>query len=126
MLNPLNDMAKSVHQTALERGWWNNPYPTFGDIIALIHSEGSEALTEFRNGHGYTKTYWKHGDEERSVARDEEGNQGSPEGIPIEFADIIIRVLDACAAYGIDIDAAMAIKMEYNLTRPLRHGGKRI
>jgi hypothetical protein len=41
------------------------------------------------------------------------------------MADIIIRVLDACAAWGIDIEQAMALKMEYNINRPYRHGDKR-
>jgi NTP pyrophosphatase (non-canonical NTP hydrolase) len=47
-----------------------------------------------------------------------------PEGIPTELADIIIRVLDICANWGIDISAAIADKMAYNETRPYRHGGK--
>lgn len=47
-----------------------------------------------------------------------------PEGIPSELADIIIRVLDICAANGIDIAAAIADKMAFNETRPYRHGGK--
>lgn len=48
-----------------------------------------------------------------------------PEGIPSELADIIIRVLDICAAEGIDIAAAIADKMAFNETRPYRHGGKK-
>lgn len=55
------------------------------------------------------------------------GLQGSvkPEGIPTELADIIIRVLDVCAYLGIDIEDAIADKMNYNEHRPHRHGGKR-
>lgn len=48
-----------------------------------------------------------------------------PEGIPTELADIIIRVLDICGANNIDIQGALDEKMEYNMTRPYRHGGKR-
>lgn len=47
-----------------------------------------------------------------------------PEGVPTEMADIIIRVLDAACAYGIDIDKAIAEKVAYNRTRPYKHGGK--
>lgn len=47
------------------------------------------------------------------------------ESIPIELADVIIRVLDYCGYAGIDIDAAISQKHEYNKTRPYRHGGKK-
>lgn len=49
----------------------------------------------------------------------------SPEGIPTELADIIIRTLHIAAFFGIDIAAALADKMAYNETRPRRNGGKK-
>lgn len=49
----------------------------------------------------------------------------APVGVPSELADIIIRVLDLAAAYGIDIGKAVVSKMEYNKSRPEKHGGKR-
>ena len=49
-----------------------------------------------------------------------------PEGVAIELADCIIRILDYCGAQGIDVDEATRIKHEYNKSRPYRHGGKRI
>lgn len=81
------------------------------EVLALIHSEVSEALEEYRNGRLPTEVY--------------AGNNGKPEGIPIELADVIIRVLDYCGYAGIDIDAAISQKHEYNRTRPYRHGGKK-
>ena len=45
----LNRLAAEVHQNAVEHGWWDGP-PTFGDIIALCHSELSEALEAYRDG----------------------------------------------------------------------------
>lgn len=47
------------------------------------------------------------------------------EHIPTELADVIIRVLDYCGYAGIDIDAAISQKHEYNKSRPYRHGGKK-
>lgn len=41
-----------------------------------------------------------------------------------ELADIVIRVFDTSEALGIDIEAAVAAKHEYNMSRPIRHGGK--
>lgn len=49
-----------------------------------------------------------------------------PEGVPIELADVIIRVADMCGRYGIDLEAALRIKQVFNRTRPRKHGGKAI
>lgn len=48
-----------------------------------------------------------------------------PHGIPTELADIMIRVLDLFDAFGLDADEVVREKMNYNLTRKQRHGGKR-
>lgn len=51
--------------------------------------------------------------------------EDKPLGIAVELADCILRILDYCAAEGIDIDAILREKHEYNKTRPYRHGGKK-
>ena len=105
----LNKLAVEINQNAKDHGWWDNER-AFGEIIALIHSEASEALEEYRNGHGIKEIYY-------SVNK-------KPEGIPVELSDIIIRVLDLCGQYNIDIEKAIFKKMMYNRNRPYRHGGK--
>ena len=113
----MRGMQREVHALARAKGWHDhNDRVTFGDRIALIHSEASEALNEYRNGHDFTEIYY-HPDER---------GQDKPEGIPIELADIVIRVADACELYGIDLANAIAIKHAYNETREYRHGNKRL
>jgi NTP pyrophosphatase (non-canonical NTP hydrolase) len=45
--------------------------------------------------------------------------------VPVELADCLIRILDICAAYDIDIESVISVKMKYNAMREYRHGGKR-
>ena len=108
MSKSINELVREAHENAVRKGWWDDDR-RFGEIIALMHSELSEALEDFRNGKQAT-TVWYEGDK--------------PCGIPSELADVVIRVFDACGRYGIDLEAAITEKMAYNATRPQRHGGK--
>lgn len=86
-----NEVAKEIHKNAVAHGGWDETR-TFPEIVALIHSELSEALEEYRSNHGVTEVYQE---------------AGKPEGVPIELADAIIRILDYCGYARIDIDAAV-------------------
>jgi NTP pyrophosphatase (non-canonical NTP hydrolase) len=125
----INELVKEAHENAVKHGWWETER-SFGEQIALMHSELSEALEEFRNGHNTTEIYTKcKMNEIKAVGG---GGCGvckncpvnKPEGIPIELADCIIRIFDTCGKYGIDLENALKIKMEYNKNRPYKHGNK--
>lgn len=61
----VNEFAKEVHENAVAHGWWETAR-SFPEVAALIHSEVSEALEEWRDGnmakHEYNKgREYRHG-----------------------------------------------------------------
>lgn len=115
----LNELSDRVHQAAVDNGWYDQDNErSFPEHLCLFHSEISEALEEYRKGCGPTVTYYK------TDPIDGKPLSAKPEGIPTELADLLIRVLDTCGHYGIDIDHAVEMKLAYNATRGHRHGGK--
>ena len=58
--------------------------------------------------------------EKRSLIRIVRG----PEGVAVEMADCIIRILDWAGHNDVDMDAIIREKHEYNKSRPYRHGDK--
>ena len=121
MIN-IKEFVKEVHQNAKEHGWWDDER-SFGEIIALCHSELSEALEEFRNREPLMYFREINGFEVSDMS---EWRGEKPEGIATELADCIIRIFDYCGHVGIDIEEALRIKHEYNKTRPFKHGNKLI
>lgn len=139
MENNLTVLAKAIHANAVDHGWWDEER-SFGDIIALCHSELSEALEEYRanrpmvwyacNESNPSTGPCAPADEFDCLNYGKETEckyKGTkPEGIAVEMIDCIIRILDWCGRYDIDVDAILAQKHAYNKTRPYKHGGKRI
>ena len=106
----VNDLVSLTHQTAKDKGW-HDKARSVGEEIALMHSELSEALEEFRKGHLADSVYYSAGSEK-------------PEGVPVKLADCLIRIFDFCGKHQIDLEEILNIKLKYNETRSYRHGDK--
>lgn len=103
----LNELAKEINAINLNNGWevvrpqeWTTNKYKIPAILALIHSEASEALEAFR--------------------------KDDMENFAEELADVIIRCLDCAGGMGFDMDKVVDAKLEKNRGRGYKHGGKRI
>ena len=113
MAKTLRVRQDEIHENAVNHGWWDgvteeDKVKLIPEKILLVHAELSEAVEEFRNG--TIDTYI--------------GAGGKPEGLWVEMADAIIRILDLAGAFKVDLEHIIEVKHEYNKTRPHRHGGK--
>lgn len=104
----LNKFAQEVHENAVKHGWWDEPR-TFGEIVALCHSELSEALEEYRSGKPMAYFVERNG---FTVTEMRERRGEKAEGIAVEMADCIIRVLDYFGKEELDVDALMQEAMK--------------
>lgn len=136
-MTTLNGLAQDINDNAVAHGFWEAER-NFGEMVALMHSELSEALEEHRSGR--PAEWFQIGDQRVYRVKDRSGAdwttdpdglsddgtwtgvQAKPEGTAVELADCLIRILDTMHSLGVDIDGVVARKMAYNAARPYKHG----
>lgn len=99
-------LQNEAYETAKKSGFHEGER-NLAEMIALMHSELSEALEALRVGNPTS---------EKLPSRSH---------VEEEFADVVIRIMNMAAYCKYDIASAILDKMAYNKTRPFKHGGKK-
>ena len=111
----LNYLAEEIYQNNKEKGFWDNER-NVGEMLMLVTSELGEAMEAHRKGRfANLEAYEEFSENFEDAIKDT---------FEDEIADSVIRLLDMCGGLGIDIDAHVRLKLEYNKTRERLHGKK--
>lgn len=103
----IKEISKEIHDVNVSKGFWpEKPWDrNFGEALALVHAELSEALESHR---------------ENSM----DSHLPNRSGVEVELADACIRIFDMAYGYGYDLEGAIREKVDYNKLRPHKHGKK--
>jgi NTP pyrophosphatase (non-canonical NTP hydrolase) len=139
-MKTIKELQKEAHSIAKSKGFWDNTERVINFLkdcedelvdesmnniistkLALIHSEISEALEGLR----------KKNKEKFIIPSSLDMSDSSDKmffedyiknGVEDELADAVIRIFDICEWLGIDLENHVIMKMNYNKTRPYKHG----
>ena len=119
----INKLGEEIHKNNIEKGFYEKE-KNIGEMLALVHSEVSEALEADRKGR-YSETdvtkLNKIEDDEDFKTEFKTNIKGT---FDEELADIMIRVMDLANHKGIDLEQHIKVKMRFNSLREYKHGKK--
>jgi len=106
----LKDISKRCHGDAKKLGWYDSgKVKSDVESLMMVVTELAEAVEELRVPEAQLEY---------------KGKNGKPEGVAVELADAVIRLLDLAEFKGIDLERVILEKLDFNLTRGYRHGNK--
>lgn len=129
----LNELAKKCFESARAKGF-DSYTPENADLVIprdlmLIVAELSEALEALRDGRRAKLEYFL---ERIPLLKGMNTDAGQicfknaiKDSFEDELADALIRIMHLCGMLNIDIDKHVELKLQYNATRPVMHGGKK-
>ena len=121
----IKEIQQEIHKVNVEKGFWEDR-KNVGEVLMLIVSELGEAL----DAHRADKQADVEAFDARSIDRTEPADyqadfqQCIKDTFEDEIADTVIRIFDMCEGFGIDLERHIELKLEYNKTRPYKHGKK--
>lgn len=117
----INELGKQIHENNIAKGFYGDE-KNIGEMLALIHSEVSEALEADRNEKqcGFdikVVNAWNSDDDFK-----ESFKENVKDTFEDELADIMIRVMDLATFKCIDLEQHVKAKMRYNSLRGYKNG----
>lgn len=103
----IQELMNRAYATALAKGFYDPPKTPL-EAHALIMAEVGEAVEAARTEMPPIHVW----------------PDGKPDGECVELADAVIRIADYCRSRGWDLEKALELKLQFNTTRPYKHGKK--
>ena len=107
----LPELVQKHFDECVDARWDPERKNTFAEECAHLHEEVSEAFKAWRIYRDFKVHF---------------GENGVPHGVPIELADILIGIFYNARLHGIDLEAALDIKGEYNNERDYVEEGRQL
>lgn len=108
---PASELQRLLYEECDRAGWDPGRRNTLAEELAHIHEEVSEAFRAWRLYH------------DTDIHFDDDGK---PQGVPIEFADVIIGLFYNAELHGFDLLEALLVKHRYNQTRDYIAEGRQL
>jgi hypothetical protein len=100
----LNDLVTESFKIATEKGW-HETERSISAITLLMQSEVAEVIEEYRKHKGIGEIWYEEHHSDGSITIKKVGQPGlKPCGIPVEIADMVIRVADYCGKKGYNLE----------------------
>lgn len=112
----INTLITEAHQIAIDHGWWQK----WGKILQALPDDLADDFESYVSNSCLMLMASELGEACEAIRNGDEVNLAE------ELADVIIRVADFCGWRCIDLESAIAEKMEKNRNRPFMHGGKKL
>ena len=121
----INELAKEVHENAKNHGFFDTE-KNIGEMLALIHSEVSEALECDRKDKYFNRLQLPLRNYEKlpDLTFQVQFANDVKDTFEDELADIMIRVMDLAAFKGVNLEQHIKAKMRFNALREHMHGKK--
>lgn len=119
----IRELQKEIHKNAVSKGFYEKPH-NFGNDLMLVVSELGEAIEAHRQNDWCDMEAYNELMVNETYSFETCFKREIKDTVNDEIADAVIRLMDMCEFYGIDLERHIELKMEYNKIRPRLHDKK--